>query len=255
MNTQTILDRLPRSLRSVLKAGYVELTGLNYRRLGWARRKSIGETWFHNYELLNVFGNDPLLVTLLDRLKDGEVFVDVGAHRGHYTVPVLCSRSCEVFAFEPNPYAYRKLLRNLAANPQALEQSVIQCRNIGLSDGERNEILHLNYPFDGPSTVETAIAEASQGAKRRIVDTVEVTLRPLDDSLPKGVQRIDHIKIDVEGHEDKVLDGAEETIRTHRPTIYLEVHGNGRRVRDRLERFGYECQKIAPEKYVCEAAN
>ena len=106
MSGQAVLDVVPDPIQGVVKAGYVEVTAANYRWFGWARCKTVAGTTFRTYELLNVFGDDPLLAELLDRLDSGDTLVDAGAHRGHYTVPALCSIDCTVFAFEPNPQAF-----------------------------------------------------------------------------------------------------------------------------------------------------
>ncbi len=75
---------------------------------------------------------------------------------------------------------------------------------------------HLTKHYEG----EHAVAAGSRESDR----TIEVTMETGDELCRKNGFEPDVIKIDVEGHEMKVFRGLTQTIRRHKPTIFLEVH-------------------------------
>ena len=139
-------------------------------------------------------------------VKPGDVVVDVGASYGAYTLAALAAGAAEVWAFEPEPSVCPDLERNLAANPEwEGKYSVFQ---MALSDAAGHIDMH-EYAAHWPQQTLTGkypaatLDSADMGSKR---------------------DRLDWLKIDVEGHELEVLRGAAETLRRFKPTIILEVH-------------------------------
>lgn len=150
----------------------------------------------------------------LDRvLPEGRrrVAVDVGANHGYYSVALsrLCGR---VHAFEVNPQLAEELrvcpIRNLTV-----------C-NEGLSDRTDDAILYIPTRADGYQLL--GWASLTPGNCPGITRHTEVPVRiaPLDS---RGLDEVDFIKIDVEGHELAVLRGASKTIEKNRPVILVEV--------------------------------
>ena len=139
-------------------------------------------------------------------VQPGEVVVDVGASYGAYSLTALAAGAAEVWAFEPEPSVCPDLERNLAANPEwDGKHSVFQ---MALSDKPGPIDMH-EYAAHWPQQTITgtypaaALDSADLGSKR---------------------DRLDWLKIDVEGHELEVLRGAAETLKRFHPTIILEVH-------------------------------
>lgn len=141
-------------------------------------------------------------------IAPGDVVVDVGAGIGSYTLPALAA-GAYVFAFapdgDPTRDTTRILLDNLAANEGFSQStSVLRC---GLSS--RSGWMGLcgcSYQFSELEPEDTA---------------TRFKVGPLDDFT---FERLDWIKIDVEGHELEVLKGAEQTLRAHRPNLLVENH-------------------------------
>lgn len=134
------------------------------------------------------------------RLKPGGSFVDVGANAGAYTCwacHCLQGRG-RVLAFEPDPEMRARLAFNLRSNGLAL----VALSEAALSDHAGSAVLHVNRAQRGENTLESAQADAAGG------DRVAVTV-PLDTlwaQLQKHtIDRIDVLKIDIEGHELPVL--------------------------------------------------
>lgn len=136
-------------------------------------------------------------------LQPGMTFVDVGANVGYYTA--LAAKQLErsggrIIAFEPSPYAFEKL------NSMVLNNKLEQVTTVhaGLSDTAGQGRLYLNVEFHNHSPTMVAHENAT---------ATEITLVSLDEEVERlGIERIDLVKIDVEGHEAKVLTGAKRLL-------------------------------------------
>jgi hypothetical protein len=89
-------------------------------------------------------------------------------------------------------------------------------------------------------------------------ERLNVSLRSLDSLVAeRGLDRVDLIKIDVEGHERQVLDGAETTLRRHRPALVIETgheaEGDRPAIHDRLHGLGYRMLGILLDHGMAEA--
>jgi len=149
-----------------------------------------------------------VLDLLEEHVEPGSVVVEVGAHIGSHTVSMarLVGPWGRVYAFEPQRKIYRELHHNLALNGITNVEPLRYA--IGSGDAR---IVEMN-----PSTPGN---EGGTGVGRG-GDPVE--LRTLDSF---GFDRVSLVKIDVEGYENAVLDGALDTIRRTRPVIVLEIMG------------------------------
>ena len=129
-------------------------------------------------------------------LKPDDVFVDIGANVGFFTV--LAARlAAEVHSFEPEPINQRRLKRNIRLNKFSEDRVVIHECALGATNG----VIKLNRPLS--DNYGRASVKELQAA-----DAVTVKLLKLDDVLKPSRKR--HvIKIDVEGAELDVLAGAE----------------------------------------------
>jgi FkbM family methyltransferase len=179
---------------------------------------------------------EPDLAYVRASLSSGQVFVDVGACYGLYTIVAgtRVERSGCVLAFEPMAGSFAVLQRNIRLNALG---NVLPFR-VALSD--RAATSYLNHDAPGCDWL------GPQGA--RAVAEQAATI-PLDTILEEnGIGRVDMIKIDVEGSEELVLRGAVRTLTTARPVIIFEVTDwNAPRVGlakkgawDVLETLGYQ---------------
>lgn len=131
-------------------------------------------------------------------VKAGDVFVDVGAYIGGYSIRA-CKRGVKVIAIEPDKDNFSLLLENLRING---------CRNVhvlNIAAGEKESIKPL-YSSDSPDTYTLT--------KGRLTRDL-VYVKPLDNVLMNilGDKRIKLLKIDVEGAELRVLRGIHETLK------------------------------------------
>ena len=150
----------------------------------------------------------------------GDTVLDIGANMGAHTLPLAhaVGPQGKVIAFEPTAYAYHKLIRNISLNP-ALEPR-IRAEQLMLSD--RDELLSCPslYSSWGLNNIKTSRHPKHLG---QLMGTDGAMCVKLDDYVAQsGLRRIDFIKIDVDGNESTVLQGALQTLKTHRPKILME---------------------------------
>lgn len=159
-----------------------------------------------------------LLAVSSSLLPTAGVVLDVGANIGNHSI-YWARRGLRVEAFEPNPVAIELLMRNIADNNL---QSAVTHHPQGL--GRRFSSGHVQA-YSDKNLGGASIAEGSG----------DIALIPLD-GLP--FQRIDCIKIDVEGGEAEVVAGAMNTIKRHKPIMIVETAYHGRAA-DMLRHLGY----------------
>jgi FkbM family methyltransferase len=151
-----------------------------------------------------------------EMLRPGEACIDVGAHVGRHTFPMVRSvgREGKVFAFEPIPAIARQLRDALQADAEAA--SVVELRECALADATGETDFVLVHEAPGYSGLMTRNYDSEV-----TTETIRVTLERLDDIAP-SLPRIRFIKIDCEGAELRVLRGAGALISRDRPLISFE---------------------------------
>jgi len=163
-----------------------------------------GRTWWRNE-----------LLALQSHVPAGCTVVDVGANVGFMTglLSRMVGPSGHVHSFEPSPTTYKKLAALVDKNNLAN----VTTHNMGCSDEKTT--LSLNLTESSGNSSMRACEELH--SKIKTVQQVEVVV--LDEYLGDKLQRLDLIKIDTEGFEDRVLAGARKLLRRFKPTIYLEL--------------------------------
>lgn len=142
----------------------------------------------------------------------GDLFVDLGANVGGYTVR-LAKKFREVISVEPNPGAARSLRDDVDLNH--LDNVKVVEKAVWDSVGEAT----LWVPAS-KKTTRSSITQHFQGGASFRVETVTL------DDLTKGYEKVDLIKVDVEGADLAALRGGKETLkRTSRLVIELSPKG------------------------------
>jgi FkbM family methyltransferase len=155
---------------------------------------------------------------LLDHLlADDSVFFDIGANQGEFSIYAarLLSRG-EVHAFEPVAAIRRRLQNNVSAN----NFECVRVHAYGLSDSAQSNVpIYVGRELTGDGTSNAGLPTLFDTASAsRVVDTIE--LRVLDEC--HADDRVDLMKIDVEGAELFALRGARGLISRCRPFIIYE---------------------------------
>ena len=159
----------------------------------------------------------PVQIALVDALGPGDVFVDVGANVGFFSLLAarLVGPAGAVYAIEPVPANVRRVEANARRN------RFDNVTTIAAAATERT----------GTTTLVLAVhpggaAVASAGSPPDPAGTLDVRTVSIDDLVATGqIRPPDVIKIDVEGAELDVLVGCATTLRAHRPVVVCEVDG------------------------------
>lgn len=157
--------------------------------------------WVEQHGRLDFDGH--LLPRVLPYIKPGMTVVDVGAfigdHTHAYAKAVIGVDSGRVLAFEPNAWPFEALKRNMQGHGH------VECINKGLSS------------FPGTMSIE----QSPNAGASHLVAGGDVEVTTLDSY---GLHACDLIKIDAEGLEMFILQGAWQTIARHNPVLVLEIN-------------------------------
>jgi len=157
---------------------------------------------------------EPEVKYLEKLLRPGDVFIDGGANLGIYS---MAAAACvgpagRVIAFEPQTRVLAILQKNIELN----QSTQIEAHALGLAEREGEASLY--------SACE-GVVNASLGTSAGTASVQTINLTSLDRFFEKhGLNRLDVLKIDVEGAEELVLRGAASTLEKHRPKIIFEVN-------------------------------
>lgn len=171
-------------------------------------------------------------------VRPGSIVFDVGANWGLHTLYLskLVGERGRVVALEPLPSAYQELCWHIDAN------RVGNAVPLGVAaSAQSGEGLFL--PGENPTTGQlvTEVPALSR------TETLRVASRTIDSLVEElGLARVDLLKIDVEGAESAVLQGATETTRRHGPSFVIELHTpeQDRLVADWLLERGYTLHRL-----------
>ena len=193
---------------------------------------------FRHYEQL-----DSAMIFAL--VRDGDIVLDIGGNIGYYSIALAKMRNATIHAFEPIESTYKQFIANAYYNGV---QDRMRINNFGLFD-KSGELTFYVYKQDFGNASAAIMHEEKDNEK--IVCKVE----RLDEYVKaQGVERIDFIKLDVEGAEIFALRGGLKSIEQHKPILFVEMlrkwaakygyHPN--EIIAMLEGLGYECY------YACE---
>ena len=159
-------------------------------------------------ELRNIFA-------LIDTLPRGAVIIDGGANAGFFTIPVanrIRDRGQRIISFEPQRTLYRALSGSLALN------DIDFCELLYAGLGQQPGIAMVPA-VDYSKPQDFGMVQISEDG-----DGTPVEIQTIDGL---GLNRLDFVKLDVEGYECAALAGGLATIQQHRPYIWVEFFISG----------------------------
>ena len=209
--------------------------GAVYTLASGVKMKLSASDYFQWMMLWNYYS--PGLVSFLRRnLKQGDVFIDVGAQIGYFSMQgaQLVGNTGLVIAVEPDPRAAEVLRENARLN------GVDQVHVLPVAASHDRERLTFNLATQLGWSTAVPLAPTMVTERR-----IQVDSRTLDDLLAAELpvdRRIALVKIDVEGFEAQVLTGAESLLSRKESTFLVEVNpdalkASGRTVLDVLSPF------------------
>ena len=176
-------------------------------------------------------------------LRKGDLFVDVGANVGTYTVLAAGVAGADCMAFEPAPETFETLLDNVHLN-RLSEKATCFCSAVGGACG--------TVEFTrGLDSVNRVLKSGEQ-----VRDKITVPVTTLDKLLSETCPRV--IKIDVEGFETAVIDGAQRSLNNETLcAVIMETNGQGLKfgfdeelLHQRMLGWGYDTFQYLPRQHV-----
>ena len=150
----------------------------------------------------------------------GMTVYDVGAFQGLLTL-FFASRAKAVVCFEPNSRNHERLMENLRLN--GIKNVEVRKAGVG-SQRETRRMVGSPLMPGGASVDGKTVEELLRAGAGTVVE--EISIVTLDEEIPQAsLPAPDFIKIDIEGWEIEALRGARKTLELHRPTLFLEMHG------------------------------
>lgn len=187
-----------------------EVAELNYKNVSFKMEINSENGFIDRYIYLHGVYEDYILEVIAKYLPRNGVFFDLGANIGQHSLfaAAYMSGSGHVYAFEPLKKVFYQFQRSIELN----NFNNISPYNYACGSIAKEQFLFTNNANMGQSS----FVNVQTGA-----DKVGVKVERLDDNF-NSIQKIDLMKIDVEGFEYEVLLGAKELIHKTKPVIILE---------------------------------
>lgn len=153
---------------------------------------------------------------LYQLLSKNDTVLDVGANFGETTLTMasFTGPKGHVYSFEVMPDTFKQLTKNVNLNPQFEDRITLINKPVADSSGN---IFSFKRPKNNFGNTRLFASTSSEL-------TESITL---DDFVEQNkIRKVDLIKIDVEGFERKVIEGALQLISTHKPKVHFEVNQN-----------------------------
>jgi FkbM family methyltransferase len=147
-------------------------------------------------------------------IKPGDLVIDAGANKGAYLYWLRRSTGPQgaVLAYEPQP-ALAEYLQKISG---AMGWTNVQVRAMALSNHSGKSMLHVPGSGISPgASLESSVLDHMAGSR------LECVVGTLDHQL-EGKARLGFLKVDVEGHELALFQGAEQSLRKHSPPLLFE---------------------------------
>jgi FkbM family methyltransferase len=167
-----------------------------------------------------VYGDslEPELCCLQHFLGRGQVFVDIGANVGVFTVKAAKEVGNDGLVISVEPFIESAL--RLSHNVRANGYSNVRMRNFCIGRHTEHSRLHLHQ---GKPNSFSLVANGNGNGKAK-TDSLSVLSVSLDDLCRwEKLERLDYLKIDAEGAEAAILEGGQETINRFRPIVQVEI--------------------------------
>jgi FkbM family methyltransferase len=173
----------------------------------------------------------PERALLSQRLRDDCVFIDVGASVGGYALFVAAQVGprARILAIEPSPEIFERLVFNIRQNDFAN----VKALSCALADHDGEITLFVHTDNNGETSVRVVSGEVASAQLR--VPARSLLSVPQDE----GYERLDAIKLDIEGAEDLVLDALPLALWPHLILMEYTLLPGGATLEQRLRRPGY----------------
>lgn len=169
-----------------------------------------------------------MLKDMSSRINSHSVVLDIGANIGNHALYLAIVKGCKVICFEPDSNLTNSILGSAKVN-KVLDK--IEIHNTAL--GRENTTCFLQMSQENPESV---------GSQQVVAGSGEIIMTTLDSLM---IDKVDCMKIDVEGFEENVLLGGINLIKDNLPIIYIEAwdKNNLSKIVDILQPLGYNVKQ------------
>ncbi len=181
------------------------------------------EGYFMDYYLCGIIGEEnerALTRWLLQNITTTEVFLDIGAHYGFYSLVMeaLNKNSGSIYSFEPTPTTRKVLLKNTSSYPSitVIDKAVVD------QSGQRELNIYASGGKRGSNSFYAEDALAITDSEEKLA-TLSVPTTTIDEFCSQNGLQPTIIKLDIENAELDALRGGVETLKKYKPKIAMEV--------------------------------
>ena len=204
--------------------------------------------WYTDKETNNEFllgkYEEDLSEVIIANLTNGDVFYDLGAHWGYFSLLAssLVGNNGQVVGFEPHPRNFDRLTKNVQKN----KRDNIKILQIAASN-ENGYVDFTDSPDSYANTIKTTTS----------ANSIKVQADTIDNLIKNGYPIPNFMKIDVEGAEYEVLKGAELTILNNKPIIHLSTHdihvsGVEKKCKNLMTDYGYNLIPLSRKEGIAD---
>lgn len=170
-------------------------------------------------ELLMFKTHEPISTKLVSKLlKEGMTCLDIGANIGYYVQleSNLIGSTGKIIAIEPSPENFEYLQKNIKSQ----KRDNITAYNFAAGDTEG----HLNFLiYENASNSGMIVPDGEE--PKWPGDIIKVPVKIIDNFLDElNIEKIDFLRMDVEGYEFHIFEGMKQTLQNSKPIIQIEVH-------------------------------
>jgi FkbM family methyltransferase len=220
-------------------------------------------------ELILWGAHEPLATEILERELAPDMFcIDIGANIGYYALleSKIIGKNGKVIAIEPAPSNFGLLKRNIALQETNTSGSTsrnnnnnIEAYNLAIGDVNGK----VDFVITQFSNLNRVLRENEHRYNATIYlkpgillsDITTVVSKRLDTFVSeRQIGSIDFIRMDVEGHENKIIKGMQQTLMKYKPQLMIEVHKDYLGTREtidfllELKSYGYELKYYVPRE-------
>jgi FkbM family methyltransferase len=188
------------------------------------------------------------IVFLKSFLKPGMTFIDIGANQGEFSLfAASILTNGKIYSFEPVTKQYKSLEENIVLN----SFKNINLFNYGLSNIEATLPIYSSSNEDVHFGINEGLSTLFMTENtNEVVETIEIKI--FDIEFENKIERMDFIKIDIEGSELFALKGMRNHLSRFKPMILIELNNDTfsaanytvKDVTDYLEEFGYQAYTL-----------
>ena len=176
-------------------------------------------------------------------IKDDDIVIEAGANMGSETL--LISKMLtkgHIYCFEPNPYVFNRLKINISIN----ELANVDAYDCALGESDKQISFNI-YPTNFCNAgMSSKYMETSNTNK------ITVTQKTLDSFVKENnIGKVDFIKMDIQGSEMDMINGAAATIAAFKPIIFTEAcepYNNVNQLYEKITQYGYNVYLIGENK-------